>query len=480
MYKIQTEKITGINKSTLENKTSLKLLVVDDRSDILSLIQAFTESIKNIEFKGFNSSSKAIEWAKINSFDAALVDYVMPENPGIKVIEVLRAIHPDAYYVLMSAHADLEKAIEAIQLSVFDFLVKPFSLQAFELSINRIVENLTLKNQNTELRGYLKETIGIGNLVGQSKIIQNIKEKINTYGDSDFPVLISGETGVGKEVVARLIHQNCPRNKDNFVGVNFSSFSEALLESELFGHEKGAFTGADRKRIGRFEFAGEGTIFLDEISETPTAMQVKLLRVLEQKEFERVGGNETIKLKARIISATNADLKKKIQNGQFREDLFYRINALPIHISPLRDRKEDIQFLAEHFLKMFNLVTEKKIESFESETLKTLMDYYWPGNVRQLQNVINFSALHCDKNSISLEHLPEEVRGNWPQQPVKIENFKLGTSTVENIKAVASDMEKNSILQCLRKNKGNKSRAAKELGLTRSQLLYKLKKYEIK
>jgi two-component system response regulator AtoC len=462
-----------------ENFPILNLLVVDDRGDILTLIEAFTKSLKPINFQGFTSQMKALEWANTNSFDAALIDYVMPEETGITLIQNLRKINPEAYFVLMSAHADLDKAIEAIRLDVFDFLVKPFSLQAFEFSMNRILDHRNLKNQNLELRRFLRETFGLGDLIGQSELIQKIKEKIKTYAESDYPVLIHGETGVGKEVVARLIHQNSPRGKSKFVAVNCSSFSESLLESELFGHEKGAFTGADRKRVGRFEFAGEGTIFLDEISEIPTAMQVKLLRVLEQKEFERVGGNETIKLKARIVSATNADLKKKIESGEFREDLFYRINALPIHIAPLRNRKEDVHFLAKHFLKMFNLVAEKNIQSFDPETLATLTDYHWPGNVRQLQNVVNFSALHCDSDTISLDHLPEEVRGNWPKPSVPIENFKLGQSTVENIKAVASDLEKKSILQALQKNKGNKSRTAKDLGLTRSQLLYKLKKFNI-
>lgn len=461
------------------NKNHIKILIVDDRKEDLHLIKLYLSSQKNIHVKQFVLPEEAFNWAKSNPFDVAIVDYSMPGLSGPQLIKDLKNLRPESIYLLMTAYADLEKTIEAIRQGAFDFLIKPIEREIFNQAIERAINHVQFKrnaNLKEAARGKQSQS---GSLVGESSIIDEIRNKIKLYANSDLPIFITGETGTGKEVVARSIHRESSRNQSKFVAVNCSAFVETLLESELFGHEKGAFTGADRQRIGKLEFAEDGVIFLDEISEIPTTMQVKLLRVLQEKEFERVGGNKSVNLKARIISATNRDVQSESHKNPFRKDLFYRLNILPLHIPPLRERREDIEILANHFLRKCSKTTGKQNQSFHKEVIDIFSNYDWPGNVRQLENAVSYATVHCEDVVIRVDHLPKDIAqglstGIWNSQnhiPIQ-EEGEDGKTAIEN-------EEKEKIVNSLKKNRWNKSKTANELGMSRSQLIYRIKKYSI-
>ncbi|MDP6388213.1 MAG: sigma-54 dependent transcriptional regulator, partial [Candidatus Pacebacteria bacterium] len=332
----------------LEQSFILQLLVVDDEKTVVDLVGEYASSIDFLEFQGCCSPNEALDWAKFHPVDIAVIDYNMPKMNGLELINRLEKNNKDSYYLLMTGHAELQIAIDAIRTGVFDFITKPFGKNEFRIAMERIRKHKGIQFQNMFLRDLLRDSYGKRKLIGKSVEMASIREKIQLFAKSEAPVLITGETGVGKEVVAQIIHEASNRNQNNFVPVNCSAYAETLLESELFGHEKGAFTGADRLRIGRFELTKNGTILLDEIAELPPQIQVKLLRVLQEKKFERVGGNNTIKLLARIISITNRNIEEEIKNNRLREDFYYRLNTLRIHIPPLRERKNDILLLANH------------------------------------------------------------------------------------------------------------------------------------
>jgi len=457
-----------------------KLLVVDDEPYAIRLIKKYCQQLAAIDCYEASSPAEALSWAGSNSFDIALIDYKMPNINGVELARKLRELHPGSFYIIVTAYGELDKAVEAMRAGIFDFLTKPLELDEFELAMERVMKNLDLKRQNSLLKEYLKESSGKGKLLGTSSETGAIREKIERFASYDAPVLITGETGVGKEVVARMIHERCARNESSYVAVNCSAFSESLLESEMFGHEKGAFTGADNRRIGRLELAGDGTVLLDELCDIDPATQVKLLRVLQEKEFERVGGNGTIKLNARILSATNKNVQEEIKNRRFREDLYYRLNTLHIHIPPLRDRREDIVELADHFLRKFSIIHGKETLSFSERTLDTLQAYPWPGNVRQLQNSVEHMVIECGAESIEPRHLPPDIfdgapilksRQNHVQQSQNRDQVK--------IPELIGEIERESIIAGLEKNRWNKSRTAMELGLTLAKLIYRMKKYDI-
>lgn len=460
--------------------TTLKLLVVDDEPSVVELVKDYASQMDYLEFYGCCLPQEALLWARTHHFDIALLDYRMQEMTGLEMVSKLKPKKPKSFFILMTAYAELQTAIKAIRSGVFDFLTKPFERQEFELAVQRIREQIKLRDQNVFLRDLLQDTHGRGKLIGQSMVMNSIRKKIKLYARSDASVLITGETGVGKEVVARMIHTLSNRNKSAFVAVNCGVFVETLLESEFFGHEKGAFTGADRQRIGRLEFAKEGTVLLDEICEMAPSIQVKLLRVLQEKNFERVGGNEPVNFKGRIISATNRNIKQELQSNRFRGDLYYRLNTLPIHIPPLREREGDIELFASHFLRKFSLIYNKEISSFTDGAMEIMRNHPWPGNVRQLENVVDFAALSTESDQIGEENLPEDVFEELtpfqPQRPVLHDFY----ASDEDIPAKISNMEKSKIATVLEKNRWNKTKTAAALGLTRGQLLYRLNKYSIK
>lgn len=397
-----------------------------------------------------------------------ILDLRMPDMDGLEVLKEAKAIQPKLPVIMLTAHGTIETAIEAMKIGATDYITKPFDLDELKLVIKQNLLVSQLETEVTFLRSEL--TSQYGNMIGQSKIMQDIIALIERVANSNASVLITGESGTGKEVAAVSIHQNSPRRNEPFIAVNCAALPEQLLESELFGHERGAFTGATSRKLGRFELANKGTIFLDEIAEMSMNMQAKLLRVLQEKTFERVGGTETLSLDVRVIAATNRQLDEAIKKGQFREDLFYRLNVIHIHLPPLRERKEDIPLLAKHFLNKIGHTYQ--VEKISPEALELLSNYHWPGNIRELQNVIERSAIICRDKVIRPEHLPRELytspksTGNlvieFPDQGILLE-----------------DLEKELILKALEKSGGNQTKAAQLLGITRSALLYRSQKYGI-
>ena len=461
---------------------SYDILVVDDEQDVISVLKEYSSSLDDLKFHGCYSAQNALSWAQTNHFDIALIDYKLPRMDGLELAKTLMKNKPESYYLIMTGYADTEIMVKAIRNGIFDFFCKPVRKHEFEIAMRRVIKHLNLKDQNSFLHDLVQSDSGRGQLIGQSKSILSVKEKVKLFAQSDAPVLITGETGVGKEIVAQMIHAQGNRHKSPFMPVNCSAFAETLLESELFGHEKGAFTGAYRERKGRLELAGHGTVFLDELCEIPTQMQVKLLRVLQERLFERVGGSNSVKLKARVISATNRSVKEEVEKNFLRKDFFYRLNTHRIHISPLRERKEDVEILALFFLKKYSLINNKQVSLFCGNVIDVFFNHPWPGNVRQLENVVNTAVLHCDQDRIGMEHLPEEFleeKACQHPQPVVAEEINSYSREHENIPSAISNLERKKINDALTENKWNKSKTAESLGLTRSQLLYRLKKYNI-
>ena len=329
---------------------------------------------------------------------------------GTDLIPAIKKISPDNVVIIMTAFGTIKTAVESVEKGAFNFITKPFELDEVRLSIKQVIEMQKLARENTELRRMLKENVVLKDIVGASPKIQAVFDVIKKVVDYDVTILICGESGTGKELVAQAIHTNGPRRNNPFIKLNCAALPETLLESELFGYEKGAFTGAVGSKPGRFEMARGGTMFLDEIGDTSLSMQSKLLRVLQEKEFERVGGKETLKIDVRIVAATNKDLKREVEEKRFRKDLFYRLNVVPIHVPSLRDRIEDIPLLTNHFLKELNLLFQKDFSSISPDALECFINYKWPGNVRELRNVLEKAVLLGDGKVITVDHLPEEIR----------------------------------------------------------------------
>lgn len=447
----------------------LRLLAVDDDSAAIELLRHYSTNMGGFAYSGFTSSVEALAWAKDNAFDVAIVDHKMPGADGLHLLKRLKQLRPDALYIMMTAHNDVCIAIEAIRIGISDFLQKPVDMGIFTSTMRRLIKQLDLNMENETLKEYFNNPHP---LIGVSPQMIVIREKIKLFAPSDSPLLITGETGTGKEVVARAIHHESKRRKFKFVPLNCGSFPEALLESELFGHEKGAFTGAQERRIGKFEYCGKGVIFLDEIGEMQPHLETRLLRVIQEKEFERVGGNTPIAAEARIISATNKDLRKGVEEGTFRKDLFYRLNGLQIHIPPLRERPEDIEPLTQHFVKKYSTVHKKRIKAIHDKTTAVLRKYEWPGNVRQLESVIDYAVMLCDGEELRNSHIPENIF-------LPILATPRVTAVPSDISPKAHPFDKQKILSALREAKGNKSKAALNLGITRAQLLYRISKLNI-
>lgn len=451
----------------------MKLLVIDDERNIVELIRKYSTSFGFIEMQGFSNPAEAIDWAEGNGFDIAIVDYKMPAIHGLELIKGLKDRHPDAYYIIMTGYGEMELAVDSIRAGVSDFVQKPVDLDDFKLMINRAIKLIELENENRIFQKIIRAN---ERLLGKSPEMLAVKEKLKLAALSDSPVLITGETGVGKEMVAKALHLDGRRKSFPFIAVNCASFVPTLLESELFGHEKGSFTGADQRRIGKLELADSGTVFLDEIGEIQPNVQVKLLRVLQEKEFERIGGNQTVTLNARIIAATNRNLAEDMGSGAFRKDLYYRLNAIHLHIPPLRERREDIMLLASHFLLKFRIVYEKGDLSFTPAVEETLRSYEWPGNVRQLENVIDYAVMSCNTTAIDMENLHTDLAQNNQTFPSS-NPVPLDANADGGLPSTIAGLERVKIEAALKNCGGNKSRAALALGLTRAQILYKLKKY---
>jgi len=358
-----------------------------------------------------------------SDLDVVLTDMKMPKMSGIELLEELKRLYPDIPVIIMTAYGTVEKAVEAMKKGAFDYILKPFKNEEILVTIAKALEHRHLLLKNRLLSQDLDKKYGLPNIVGESRAIQETLALVKRVAGSKATVLISGESGTGKELIARAIHQLSPRSHKTFISVNCAALTESLLESELFGHERGAFTHAVAMRKGRFELANGGTLFLDEVGEMSPALQVKLLRVLQEMEFERVGGTRTIKVDVRVVAATNKDLKEEVEAGRFREDLFYRLNVVHLHIPPLRQRPEDIPLLAAHFLKKFAAENVRGEVRLSPEALKLLLQYSWPGNVRELENVMERAVILCSDNVITENDLPGELASRRAEPRMDIDLF---------------------------------------------------------
>jgi len=421
-------------------------------------------------FDGIKSLSK-------EKFDLVITDFKMEGMDGMEVLEKVKSIDENIEVLMITAYGTIDMAVEAMRKGAFDYVTKPFSPKEFIIRVEKAIKfrdakktEARLDEENKYLRHELDIQYNFGEIVGASEKMKAVFEMVEKIAKSDSAVMIYGESGTGKEMVARAIHFHSNRKDNSFVKVNCGALAEGVLESELFGHEKGSFTGAIRRKLGRFELADKGTIFLDEIGDIPTGTQIKLLRVLQEKEFERVGGEETISVDVRVIAATNKDLRIMVEEGKFREDLFYRLQVIPIELPPLRERKEDIPMLIEHFLEKKSRQLNKKPPRVNEMALKELTNYYWPGNVRELENLMERAVVLCEGEEIGLKDL-SMLLGNTNKSSLNLSREDL------SLDEALEDLERQLIERALEKAKGVKTEAARILGLKTSALYYKLEKY---
>ncbi len=400
-------------------------------------------------------------------FSLVISDVMLPDMNGLDILKKIKEKAPRAVVLIITAYGTIKDAVEALKLGAFDYITKPFALEEFNLIINRALEVKELRDENIRLKKNLSECFSFPNIIGDSPEMNNVYDLIGKVSKIDSTVFILGESGTGKELVATTIHYQSDRRKGPFIKVNCAALPENLIESELFGVEKGAFTGADRRKAGRFERADKGTIFLDEIGDLSAGVQTKLLRVLQDGSFERVGGTKTLKVDARVITATNKNIEEEIQEGGFREDLYYRLNVIPIRMPALRERKEDISPLIDSFLANYNCAFGKKV-SLSSEAITALFDYDYPGNVRELKNILERLVGLASTEVVSIDSLPEHVA----KQQGKM------TATV-SLAEVSAEAEKVHIMKTLKSAKGNKTRTAELLGISRKTLWEKIKLFDI-
>ena len=399
-----------------------------------------------------------------------ITDLKMPVLDGMALLKRLSAEYPDVPVVMITAHGSVENAVEAVKLGAFDYLEKPFEQEQIRQVVAKAMNTYTLARRDA--RPEEPSVRGRFRLVGQAPAIRQIYGVVEKVASTPSTVLITGESGTGKELIARALHENSARHSGPFIKINCAAIPKTLMESELFGYEKGAFTGAVGAKPGRFELAHGGTLFLDEIGEIPVEMQVKLLRVLQESEFERVGGIKTIKVDVRLVTATNRDLVQDISSGSFREDLYYRLNVVPIHIPPLRDRREDIPLLVEHFLAKFNDRLKKQIDSVSADAISRLISYHWPGNIRELENLMERTMLFCERSEIQVSDLPPEIGGLSPVSAAASPN---AASLKEAVRAETERVERELIQKALDETGGNVTQAARKLKISRKSLQTKMK-----
>ena len=453
------------------------ILIVDDEKNYPLILSAVLQD-EGFETLTANSSREALQVIRDSDVDLVLTDMKMPDMDGIALLEKIKEKDPELPVMMMTAHGTVEKAVEAMQKGAYNYILKPFDNQQLVIYVNKAMAMYRVVKENRELRRTVESRYSFGNLIGKSKPMQDIFDTIRKVAPATATVLIEGASGTGKELVAKSIHFNSPRRNKPFVAVNCSALAETLLESELFGHEKGAFTGAIAMKKGRFEIADGGTLFLDEIGELSPSLQVKLLRVLQEKVFERVGGLHPISVDIRLIAATNKSLRKEIENGKFREDLFYRLNVVHIVLPELRNRIEDIRPLVAHFIEKYAQERPEAIPvtHVAQEVERMFFDYHWPGNVRELENIIERAMVMCSGKVIRVEDLPTE----FTQQAQKNTSLHLmGLPPKATLYETLTHVEKFMILQALRKTGYVQSRAAELLGIGKSGLNQKIKKYGI-
>lgn len=440
----------------------MHILVVDDDERQRDLLAGFLKK-KGHTVTTLASGKEAIEKNRTTGFDLAILDLKMPEIDGVEAMTRMREIDPETYFIILTGYSTVESAVKAMKLGAYDYINKPINLDELELLIERIYEEQTLHQELAVLRDEIREDFKFESFVAESKKMKEVLGFISRVAKSNSTTLILGPSGTGKELVARLIHEASARKNNRFIAISCAALPETLLESELFGYERGAFTGAEKRKIGKFELAHRGTLFLDEIGDLPLGVQVKLLRVLQEFTFERLGSNIPINVDVRLISATNQDLKKKIAERTFREDLYYRLNVITIEIPTLKERKDDVKPLTEFFIKKFSLKHNKQVAGISKAALNQLLRYDWPGNVRELENVIERAVVLCRGDVIETKDIPLQTE----------------KSTLHYDSESLSVVEKEHIKMILERTEWNLTTAAKKLGIHRNTLRLKIKEYGI-
>jgi len=439
------------------------ILIVDDDNGHRIMLEVLLKKWK-FKISSAKNGLEALKMAEETPFDTILMDIRMPDMDGMTALSKIHEYNPAIPIIMMTAYSDIDNAVEAVKIGAYDYLTKPLDFDRLKITLSRSLEHAQLKREMQELRSNYSSK-----MIGKSPVILNLKDLISTVAPSEATILIRGKSGTGKELVARAIHDQSHRQAKPWVAVNCAALTESLLESELFGHEKGAFTGAEKRREGRFLQANGGTIFLDEIGEISPLMQVKLLRVLQEKEIQRVGSDETLHVDVRIVAATNRNLEEGIENGTFREDLYYRLNVVSLSVPSLHERTGDIPLLAQFFLEKFSLKNNKEVKGFSPKAMDYLVKYTWPGNVRELENVIERAIILLRNDYIDVSELPHNVTAQDKENSEQ--------SLTSNIQSL-EDMEKVFILKTLHSLNDNKSETAKQLKISRKTLHTKLKQYE--
>jgi len=451
------------------------ILIVDDEKNYLRVLSAVLEE-EGYEVLTAQSGGEALEIQETSDLDLTLTDMKMPGMDGIKLLEHIKAKDPDLPVIMMTAHGTIDKAVEAMQKGAYSYILKPFDNERLTIYVKKAVAMFQVVKENRRLRNEVKSQYRFGNFIGKSKAMREVFEMIRKVAPANASVLVEGESGTGKELVAKSIHFNSPRGDKPFIAVNCSALSENLLESELFGHERGAFTGAVTKKKGRFELADNGTLFLDEIGELSTSLQVKLLRVLQEKAFERVGGTQPISVNIRIIAATNKKLEEEMVKGRFREDLFYRLNVVRILLPPLKQRQEDIHILVKHFIEKY--ASERKtavpVKGIDQEVGRLFYDYSWPGNVRELENLIERVMILCPNDTVRASDLPAGFKDNV-HNALHLEGVPNHAKLYETLAMI----EKAMIERALKMADNVQAHAASILGIGKSGLNQKIKKYNL-
>jgi len=458
-----------------------RILVVDDEMIVCESCQRILEE-EGLEVEIALNGLEAIKKMKEHPFDIVITDLKMPGMDGMELLKTFRREYPDTTVIMITGFSTVETAVEAMKLGAFDYIPKPFTPDEVSIVVKKAIEQKNLMMENLYLRQELQEKYGFHNIVGKSKKMQEIYKIIAKVAPTDSTVLINGQSGTGKELIARAIHFNSPRRDKQFVTVDCAVLSENLLESELFGHVRGSFTGAVTTKPGLFEVANGGTVFLDEIGNISFSIQAKLLRVLQEREFTPVGGTKAKKVDIRLIAATNKDLEKMIKEETFREDLYYRLNIVPIHLPPLKERQEDIPILSMHFLKKYSDEMGKVIKGFTPEAMEKLIKYSWPGNVRELENLIQRTVVMIDEEMVRVDHL---ILPGQQERETLVSSIPMTSEELKEIKKqlrekAVEDVEKAFVINALDRNEWNVTRAAEEVGMLRPNFQALMRKYGLR
>ena len=450
-----------------------KILIAEDEKTQRDLLEGFLKR-EGFSVEAVANGREALQKLEGDLYDIVLVDYKMPELDGLQTLREIRRLYPDISVVMITAYGTVETAVASMKEGALDYLTKPIDLEELLLIFQKVMERSNLIRENRDLRAQLQERFTFDNIVYGSPKMEEVMGLVARAAPSQATILIRGESGTGKELVANAIHYASPRSLKPLMKVSCSALPETLLESELFGHEKGAFTGAAQRRIGRFEEANSGTIFLDEIGDLSPTIQVKLLRILQDKEFQRLGSNLTLKTDVRMIAATHRYLEEAMKRGEFREDLYYRLNVISIFLPPLRDRKEDIPLLIDYFLKKYSKENKKSISDISKEARALLLRYPFPGNVRELENLIERAVVLCREEMITTSDLPFHLREEKSEREWGFP--KKGKSLPESLE----DVERNLMMKALHQHHGTQTKAAESLGISERVLRYKMRKYRIR